>query len=154
MDLLGCEIHMLWPQMQPIVSDGANRFMLKFLELHPMPGLQVYANSLITRSSILRSWGEFQQRYALIVAPICTEPPFKVGADEEADGIERIIKAMRMVATVNLLGLPAVAVPVGEADGLPQVVQIVGRRFREDICLDAAEAIEQLRGQLTPIDPR
>jgi amidase len=61
---------------------------------------------------------------------------------------------MRMVVTVNLLGLPAVAVPVGESDGLPQVVQIVGRRFREDTCLDAAESIEQRRGQLTPIDPR
>jgi amidase len=154
MELLGCEIHMLWPQMQPIVSEGANRFMLKFLDIYPMPALQAYAQSLVTRSAILRAWAEFQQRYPLIVAPICTDPPFSVGTDEDAGGIQRIVKAMRMVVTVNLLGLPAVAVPVGESDGLPQVVQIVGRRFREDTCLDAAEAIEHRRGQLTPIDPR
>ena len=154
LDMLGTEIHMMWPQMQPIVSAGANQFMLTFLGMHPMADLAVYAQSLIIRSGILREWAEFQQRYPLIVAPICTEPPFVVGADLEADGIERILKAMRMVVAVNLLGVPAVAVPVGEAEGLPQVVQIVGRRYREDSCLDAAEAIEQRRGRLTPIDPR
>jgi amidase len=154
LDLLGAEIHMMWPQMKPIVSAGANQFMLTFLEMHPQADLAAYAQSLITRSAILREWAEFQQRYPLIVAPICTEPPFAVGTDLEAEGIERIRVAMRMVVAVNLLGVPAVAVPVGSADGLPQVVQIVGRRYREDSCLDAAEAIEQRRGRLTPIDPR
>ncbi len=52
------------------------------------------------------------------------------------------------------LGLPSVALPVGEADGLPQSVQIIGPRFREDLCLDAAEAIEARLGSITPIDPR
>jgi len=151
--MLGTEINMMWPQMQPIVSAGANTFMLTFLGMHPMGDLAVYAQSLIARTGILRAFAEFQQRYPLIVAPICTEPPFAVGADLEADGIARILKAMRMVVAVNLLGVPAVAVPVGQADGLPQVVQIVGRRYREDSCLDAAEAIEQRRGKLTPIDP-
>jgi amidase len=154
LDLLGAEIHMLWPMMQPIASEGANQFMLTFLELHPRADPAVYIQSLITRSAILRAWAEFQERYPIILAPICTEPAFLVGADLEAEGIERIRTAMRMVVAVNLLGLPAVAVPVGEADGLPQAVQIVGRRYREDVCLDVAEAIEQRRGRLTPIDPR
>lgn len=58
-----------------------------------------------------------------------------------------------MALAVNALGLPAVAVPVGLAHGLPQVVQLIGARYREDLCLDAAEAIEQRLGILTPIDP-
>jgi amidase len=45
-------------------------------------------------------------------------------------------------------------VPVGVANGLPQVVQVIGPRFREDACLDAAEAIEARLGTITPIDPR
>ena len=41
---------------------------------------------------------------------------------------------------VPVLGLPAMAVPTGVADGLPVGVQIVGPRFREDLVLAAAEA--------------
>jgi amidase len=55
---------------------------------------------------------------------------------------------------VNTLGLPAVALPVGIQQGLPQAVQLIGPRYREDICLDAAAAIEDQVGILTPIDPR
>ena len=55
---------------------------------------------------------------------------------------------------VPVLGLPAVAVPTGLADGLPMGVQIIGPRFREDACLDCAEAIEVRAGAITPIDPK
>lgn len=61
---------------------------------------------------------------------------------------------MRMALAVNALGLPAVALPVGVAEGLPQVVQVIGPRYREDLCLDAAAAIEDRLGSITPIDPR
>jgi amidase len=47
-----------------------------------------------------------------------------------------------------------VALPVGIGDGLPQAVQVIGPRYREDLCLDAATAIEDRLGILTPIDPR
>jgi amidase len=60
---------------------------------------------------------------------------------------------MRLVVTVNLLGLPAAAVPVGVANGLPQGVQLIGPMYREDLCLDAAEAVENTLGVLTPVDP-
>ena len=59
-----------------------------------------------------------------------------------------------MIAPANFLGLPAAAVGAGEADGVPRGVQVVGPRWREDLCLDAAEAIERALGTITPIDPR
>jgi amidase len=40
-----------------------------------------------------------------------------------------------------------------EATGLPIGVLITGGRLREDLCLDAAEAIEARLGVVTPIDP-
>jgi amidase len=63
-----------------------------------------------------------------------------------------------MVA-VNLLGLPAVAVPTGKvalADapmGLPLGVQVIAGAFREDLALEAAGVIEAHLGFETPIDP-
>ena len=56
---------------------------------------------------------------------------------------------------VPVLGLPAMAVATGVADGLPVGVQIVGPRFREDACLAAAEAIEARAGVVgrLPVDP-
>jgi amidase len=32
-------------------------------------------------------------------------------------------------------------------------VQVIGARYREDLCLDAAEVIEAQRPPLSPIDP-
>jgi amidase len=61
--------------------------------------------------------------------------------------------SLRLVVVVNLVGLPSVTVPVGVAEGLPQAVQIIGPRYREDLALSAAEAIERRVGTITPIEP-
>jgi amidase len=68
--------------------------------------------------------------------------------------VAETIRSMRMAIAVNVLGLPAVALPVGTGDGLPQSVQVIGPRYREDLCRNAAEALEERLGIITPIDPR
>jgi amidase len=62
---------------------------------------------------------------------------------------------MAPVTPANLLGLPCACVPAGrdEATGLPIGVLLTGGRFREDLCLEAAEAVEARLGLPTPIDP-
>ena len=49
---------------------------------------------------------------------------------------------------VNYLGLPAGVVPIDLVEDLPAGVQLVGRRFREDVILDAMAAIERSAGCL------
>jgi amidase len=49
---------------------------------------------------------------------------------------------------INYLGLPAGVVPTGLVDGLPAGGQIVGRRFREDLILDAMDVVEAQVGVL------
>jgi amidase len=61
---------------------------------------------------------------------------------------------MRMAMAANTLGLPAVALTVGIQDDLPQALQVIGPRYREDLCLDAVATIEDRLGIITPIDPR
>ncbi len=90
--------------------------------------------------------------FPIVLSPVCCEPPWHAG-----DDIARVTEvryAMRMVLPVNTLGLSSCAVPVGEADGLPQGVQLIGGRFSELLLLDAAQAIEERVPRLTPIEPR
>jgi amidase len=154
LDLLGADLRIMWPLMGPLVSEDANRFMTTHMGTYPVIDAAAHMQAFMARQALGRAWEEFQADVPLIVAPIATEPPFLVGADLTEEGIRAIGASMRMVVTVNLLGVPAVAVTTGVADGLPQTVQVIGPRFREDLCLAAAAEIEAACGVLTPIDPR
>jgi amidase len=53
----------------------------------------------------------------------------------------------------SALGFPSISVPTGVEDGLPTGVQLMAARFREDLLLDAADAIEGSCRMNTPVDP-
>jgi amidase len=148
-------IRAVWQQvMLPSLPEPTRRFMSAFFAASGDPDAVAAEQAFITRQALLRSWSEFQEHHPLIVAPIATDIPAKAGSDLDEGRVEEDIQIMRMAMAVNTLGLPAVALPVGTQDGLPQAVQVIGPRYREDLCLDAAEAIEDQVGIITPIDPR
>jgi len=125
------------------------------LALHPDIDIDTYMRALAERTRHVRDWMVFMERYALVVGPVSTEPPFEVGFDvKDEDTMAHVIRAQRLLVAVNLLGLPAVSVPCGLHDGVPLGVQVIGSRYREDVALDAAEVIEARHGLPTPIDPR
>jgi amidase len=147
-------IRAVWQVMRPSLPAPTRRFMSAFFEAAGDPDAVGAEQSFITRQSVLRSWSEFQEHHPLIVAPIATDIPREAGTDLDEGGVAEDLRAMRMAMAVNTLGLPAVALPVGTRDGLPQVVQVIGPRYREDLILEAAAAIEDRVGIITPIDPR
>jgi amidase len=147
------DIRAVWKLLAPLVPADTQRFLSAFYEVAGDSDAVATLRSFIMRQSLLRAWGQFQERHPLIVAPVFTGMPFKVGTDLDDDRVADTIHGMRMAIAVNALGLPAVAVPVGIAAGLPLSAQIIGPRYREDLCLDAAAAVEQRLGVLTPIDP-
>lgn len=154
LDMLNPDWHLWWEFMSSTADPDTKRFMSALLEAVGEPDPLTTIRSFMTRESLLRAWGEFQEGHPLIVAPVFTGAPFEVGQDMTTRGVADIHRGMRMALAVNALGLPAVALPVGIADGLPQAMQVIGPRYREDLCLDAAEAIEDRLGIITPIDPR
>lgn len=138
---------------QHALADGLSmvRNMLKVIA--PLD-YEAYVASFVERHVIASQWSRFMGDYPLLLAPVSTRPPFLAGEDAASErAISEIIDSMVMVVSMNLLGLPVVTLPVGEANGLPQSVQLIGDRFQESLCLDAAEAVENSLGVITPVDP-
>jgi aspartyl-tRNA(Asn)/glutamyl-tRNA(Gln) amidotransferase subunit A len=50
-------------------------------------------------------------------------------------------------ALANLTGIPAISVPVGSSDGLPVALQLQAAWGRDELLLDAAEALERANGR-------
>jgi Asp-tRNA(Asn)/Glu-tRNA(Gln) amidotransferase A subunit family amidase len=50
-------------------------------------------------------------------------------------------------ALANLTGIPAISVPVGSSDGLPIALQLQAAWGRDELLLDAAEALETANGR-------
>ncbi|BBK35625.1 indoleacetamide hydrolase [Allostella sp. ATCC 35155] len=118
-------------------------------------GFEVFRQALATREKILMEWQLFFEERPILLAPVSTVPPYPHDRDlvDEATTAAMFAEQRGMLA-VSVLGLPGVSVPVGLADGVPVGVQVVAGRYREDLCLDAAEIIEARLAPATPIDPR
>jgi amidase len=142
-----------WPQLSRELSDDGRRHMELMFDLIGSVSDEAYRQALAKRSRINRRWTQFLQHHPIIVGPVSTRPPFPVGTDLHPEGLRSIVASMTLVTAVNLIGLPAAVVPVGAAGGLPQAVQIISRRHREDLCLEIAEVLESTCGSLTPVDP-
>ena len=139
--------------LNTVMSADANRFFSAFSELFGTPTYDDSVLLMQTRHQIARAWSEFFAEYPVMVGPTWCEPQFAHGYDIAGpNSAADIVNLMRFVTPMNLLGLPVVCVPTGVAGGLPTGVQVIGDRFREDLCLDAAAAIERRLGTLTPID--
>ncbi len=153
--LILAEIRMMWALFESIVSDDARTFLAAALELGEPLAQEAYAVAFMTRQGVARTWTKFQADIPLVVGPVCTRLPFVVGADlGGAQHVDRIRRSLDLTLLCNCLGLPAVAVPAGVEQSLPLGVQIVGPRYREDVCLTAAWEVERALGTITPIDPR
>jgi amidase len=146
--------HVTQPYIRKHGGADINRSLDFTLAATPDVDLGGYIKALGERTKHVRDWMVFLERYPLVVGPVSTEPPFEVGFDTTtAARSAEAARAQRLLVAVNLLGLPAVAVPVGRTGNVPLGVQVIGSRYREDLCLDAAEVIEARHGLPTPIDP-
>lgn len=75
-------------------------------------------------------------------------PPLEVPLVELPSGTLTADQAnVRGGALANLTGIPAISVPVGSQEGLPIALQLQAAWGRDELLLDAAEALERANGR-------
>jgi amidase len=155
--LIMADFRSVLEMLTPMMGADAVAFLNNFNQAIPaLADVAAWSHLMVERDGIARAWSTFMADRPLLLSPTWSQLPFEHGFDSATPaGSVATKELMRPVVPANLLGLPSACVPAGrdEATGLPIGVLITGRRLREDLCLEAAEAIEARLGLATPIDP-
>jgi amidase len=158
----------LWAQL---IFDETRNTMLPMIEVHGDEAIKRAAAAMIEltrpldfegfrkamarRSTILREWMLFFEKFPIVLTPISWRKPFAIDADQHGrEAMRAIVEANNPMFVLPLLGLPGLAVPTGLAENLPMGVHLIGGRYDEERLLVAGEVIEARCGRLTPIDPK
>jgi amidase len=148
------EIAVTLPLLESLMGEEALRFLRAVERVYPPLDLAGVSALLVERHAIARAWTAFLAEFDVLLSPVWTAPAFVHGFDVSGDeSVRAVMELIRCVVPANLLGLPAAVVPAAVVDGLPAGVQLLAGRFREDLCLEAAAAIEAELGIVTPIEP-
>jgi len=130
-------------------SKTIQRIFDYYYEISEMVDHQGYMLGVGERTGLVRDWNIFLDEYPLILTPFLMRPTYDYDYDETFAGAKDIFDSAIYSYGINYMGLPAGIVPMGLVENRPAGLQIVGRRFREDLILDALEAIETRTGVLT-----
>jgi amidase len=113
-----------------------------FYEMSDMVDLEGYFTGVAERTRLVRDWNVFLAEYPLLLTPFLMRPTCDYDYDETYAGVKDLFGAAIYSFGLNYVGFPAGNIPAGFAGGAPCGVQIVGRKFREDLILDALQVIE------------
>jgi amidase len=139
----------LGPIVDQSGSDDLRRIFSWYYEIGKTLDLDDYRAGLADRTRMMREWNVFLDAYPLVLTPFLMRPTYAWNYDAQGYAQTKdLFDAAIYSYGINYLGLPAGVVPVDLVEGLPAGVQLVGRRFREDVILDAMAAIEQSAGSL------
>ncbi len=107
-----------------------------------------YLRAQKVRTLIKRDFEQcFDAGVHAMLTPATPTASFGVGEKGGADPVEMYLNDIFTV-TVNMAGLPGIAVPAGsDAQGLPLGLQLIGRPFDEETLFSLSEVIEQAAGR-------
>ncbi len=103
---------------------------------------EYYGTAQKVRNLIKQDFDEAFKNCNLILTPTAPNLPFKLG-EKISDPLAMYLSDV-YTNSINLAGLPAISVPVGEIDNLPVGLQIIGPAFEETHLLNCAKMVESL----------
>jgi aspartyl-tRNA(Asn)/glutamyl-tRNA(Gln) amidotransferase subunit A len=110
-----------------------------------------YLRAQKVRTLIKRDFEEcFRQGIDAMLTPATPTAAFGLGEKGGSDPIEMYLNDVFTV-TVNMAGLPGIAVPAGlDGQGLPLGLQLIGRPFEEETLFALGQVIEDAAGRFVP----
>ncbi len=117
----------------------------EFLDCEP-PSAGDLLEMLAARDSLRARFLVAMDEYPILLMP---NPGFGAWVCGEFPGVE----SMAPLTVANLLGLPALAIPVGfDGNGMPLSVQAIAKPWHEELLLDFGMRLEEVRGRF-PLAP-
>ena len=138
---------MLGGEIETHGSETLKRIFADYYGIFEPPSGTELLKVMAQRNHYHRNFNLFFQDYPLVLTPFLPTPTYAWDRDAQGeDGVREVLEAGMYSIAFNYTGLPAGNVPASYNDGKPIGVQVVGPRFREDMILDACEAIESRTG--------
>jgi amidase len=148
-ELLGTElIRFAMPAWDGLIADSNRQHIETMFGLFELgPDVAKYIAAFAERRALTRETATWMEEHPIVLAPINGMPTPPLDFDQwlSVEATRDLFDHMRNVMWVNLTSLPSIALPNG--------VQLVGRRFREDEVFRAAHVVEESLGRVTVATP-
>ncbi|WP_143132738.1 amidase [Brucella cytisi] len=124
------------------------------LDATPVIDFEGFRTGLARRTTILREWLAFMNKYPIVLTPTTWRKPQAIDSYVNPVSLtaEQVLELSPLHVT-PLLGLPTLAAPTGLVKGVPMGVQLMGSLFQEERLFAAGAVLEAKCAGLTPIDP-
>ena len=116
--LINTEFGLVWPSVRPLLTDESAAHLERSMRHHPPADLEHYIAATGLRHGVIRDWRQFQQRYPLgRFDPVNTRPAGPADASDTTTA--PLENPLRLCTASTFVGVPAVAVPTGLWEGMP-----------------------------------
>ncbi|MBE8540122.1 Asp-tRNA(Asn)/Glu-tRNA(Gln) amidotransferase subunit GatA [Geoglobus acetivorans] len=99
-----------------------------------------YLKALKVRTLVIEDFRRAFEKFDVLISPTMPSTAFRIG--EIADPVTMYMADVN-TTPINLAGLPALSMPIGESSGLPVGLQVIGNYFEENSVLGFAKAVEK-----------
>jgi len=101
-----------------------------------------YKRAQQVRTMMINEFEKVFQDYGVLIGPTAPTPAFKIG-ENIADPLQMYLTDIMTVAA-NLVGIPAVSIPVGTVLDLPVGLQIMAPQRQDRLLLSVAQSFEEV----------
>ena len=130
----------LMPFAKEYGSETIQKIFEWYFQMGTVSDAEAYRDGIKDRTAMTRQWNILLDQTPLILSPFFLQPTPDWDCDERSfEALQKSFYSAIYSTGINWLSLPAGVVPVGMIEGRPAGVQIIGRRFREDLILDAMQ---------------